>query len=467
VDRAAAIPSPSAVRRLTRGYRRRHVPRRFAEFASDVYVMLLALAMIVAAVVDSVRRLPVEPDAVRTPSAGAALAATVVLLFAGAGLLALGAVGPLSAGAAPQTWQLSAPVDRAGWLLPGLGWLLTGAAAVGATTGAVASLAVHGGLIGLAWSAGAGAVVAATVAATAVVAQARPGRGAVLAGRALLAAGLPTALLALAADRHGLATRPALAAAPARALSVAAAAVGTAGLVAATVGAVRALPRLDRAALGAGVVLAGSAAVAVVGMDPSLLFTVVQVQRLRRIGRVSPRPLRARGRIAVLLRAETRRLRRHPAALLEWAALAIAPYLAAVVLAPPLVTAARVAAGYVAVNALAGGLRTVCRSSALRRALGGTDASLRGTHLVLPAVAALAWVGLTAGAGRHLSPATTGVLVLGLTASVYRTANRQPLLHDAAWISTPAGLIPVGMILQVLRGPDLAVILAVVLAHGL
>ncbi|HEY9484008.1 MAG TPA: DUF6297 family protein, partial [Micromonosporaceae bacterium] len=222
--------------------------------------------------------------------------------------------------------------------------------------------------------------------------------------------------------------------------------------------------RLDRASLTAGAALAGSAMAATMSVDPTFLFGFVEAQRLRRTGRVRRWRMRGRGPVSAMLDAEVRRLARHRTPLLTYAAMVGLPYVCAIVLTPVPVTLVRVLAGYFAVNALAAGLRTVSRSAALRRSLGRSDDWLRGVHLVAPAVGALIFVVATAWAGRSFVPALDLALAVGLALAALRSATRRPMVYDTAWLETPLGVVPVGLITQIIRGPDLAVVLALLFA---
>jgi hypothetical protein len=232
----------------------------------------------------------------------------------------------------------------------------------------------------------------------------------------------------------------------------------------ATVRAFRRAGRLDRASLTAGAALAGSAMAATMSVDPTFLFGFVEAQRLRRTGRVRRWRMRGRGPVSAMLDAEVRRLARHRTPLLTYAAMVGLPYVCAIVLTPVPVTLVRVLAGYFAVNALAAGLRTVSRSAALRRSLGRSDDWLRGVHLVAPAVGALIFVVATAWAGRSFVPALDLALAVGLALAALRSATRRPMVYDTAWLETPLGVVPVGLITQIIRGPDLAVVLALLFA---
>lgn len=116
----------------------------------------------------------------------------------------------------------------------------------------------------------------------------------------------------------------------------------------------------------------------------------------------------------------------------------------------------------VAGDRLAGGLRLVARSSALRRTLGGTDRFLRGVHLVRPAAGVALVVGLTA-ATVPVAPLPALVSLLGALLVVHRTATRPPLdyassAHDIGLL----GPLPLGLVLQLLRGPALLAVLVAV-----
>jgi hypothetical protein len=401
-----------------------------------------------------------------------------VLVAGGALTLALRAIGPVYAGPAVQGWLLATPGDRGRWLRRRVAGLAAAAVAAGALAGLVAvAVGVHVPLVGLAASAWGvvlvGAAVTAALAMILLVRQAsdatsapaasvRPDR-VVLAGRVLVVAGGAAAAAAIAADHAGRdMADPSSTWAGAVATVVGIGALTVAAL--ATAHAFRRAGQLDRASLTAGAALAGSALAATMSVDPTFLFGFVEAQRLRRIGRVRRRRIRGRGPVSSMLDAEVRRLVRHRTPLLTYAAMVGLPYVCVIVLTPVPVTLVRVVAGYVAVNALAAGLRTVSRSAALRRSLGRSDGWLRGVHLVAPVVGALIFVVATAWAGRSFVPALDLVLAAGLALAVLRSATRPPMVYDTAWLVTPLGVVPVGLITQIIRGPDLAVVIAVLFA---
>jgi hypothetical protein len=480
VDLAASYPEPAEVRRTLRRLRRRHRHGQWADRAGDLYTIALAAVISIGLVVSSVHRVP-GGDWRATSIPGASLAclvAAAVLLAGGALTLALRAIGPVYAGPAVQTWLLATPGDRGRWLRRRVAGLAVGAVGVGAVGGLAAIAAgARLPLVGLAPAAWVVVLVAAAVTAalamTLLVRQAfdaagAPGAGGqtdgvAAAGRVLLLAGVVASAAAIIADHAGAR----IAAPSSTAVGVVATLVGIGAVAAATVATVTAFGRagqLDRASLTAGAALAGSAMAATMSVDPTFLFGFVEVQRLRRIGRVRRRRIRGRGPVSAMLDAEVRRLVRHRTPLLTSAAMVGLPYVCAIVLTPVPVTLVRVLAGYVAANALAAGLRTVSRSAALRRSLGRSDGWLRGVHLVAPAAGALIFVVATGWAGRSFQPVFDVLLAAGLALAVLRSATRPPMVYDTAWLVTPLGVVPVGLITQIIRGPDVAIVLAVLFA---
>ena len=187
------------------------------------------------------------------------------------------------------------------------------------------------------------------------------------------------------------------------------------------------------------------------------------------MGRVRSAPFRAWAlgwashfaRPWALLQAELRRQARRPAIFGVFAALGIAQYAMAVAM-PGLATSTRIIGAYLVGIQLASGLRVVCRSRGLRRALGGKDLSVRAAHLVVPAAGIAIWWLATEGAGGAQADATTLFIVPGIVAAVLRTATRPPMKYDSVPLDTPFGTIPWSLIAQLVRGPDLLALLILV-----
>jgi hypothetical protein len=148
---------------------------------------------------------------------------------------------------------------------------------------------------------------------------------------------------------------------------------------------------------------------------------------------------------------------------------------------PIWVAVAQVLAGAVAVGRLTTGLRTVSDQPGLRRMLRVDDRSLQLLHTVLPAAGAVLWMAVTApalvaagdpalagtpAAGEPALGAAVAAAVGALAAAV-RAATRPPLNYNSVVVPDVGfGATPVGLIAQVLRGADVALLLAGLLLAG-
>ena len=426
---------------------------------TDAYVVLLFVALYGWFAVAAIRDHLAAPQVAPTDP-GDRYWIAVAAVTAGAGLAwwGLRLIGPLLVTPAAQTWLVSSPVDRRAWLLPGsAGWSAASPSGRAcwrwpppspvATTGPPT-------WAGRRWPAS-------------PAGPPRPGgpsspRAPAAHARwaGLLALGLPAAGAAIAVLvvlGHAVGWSLPLPPVPLTA------GVGLALLPVAVASTVRAHRRLrvDRAALTTGAQFANAATTAAVLLDPSLLAALVESRRWRAIGLVRGRRFRAGGRFPVLLQAEVRRLSRHRGALLGWAGALLTMYAVAVAL-PSIAGPAHVVLAYLATGRLTGGLRAVSRSPGLRRSLGGNDTLLRLAHLVVPGVGATLWYLATLPALRPVPGPLDAVLLLGIVTAAFWAGTRPPMRYGGAVVNTPFAMVPVDLVRQVLRGPDLVAVLVVV-----
>ncbi|SHG99255.1 DUF6297 family protein [Streptoalloteichus hindustanus] len=469
---APAVLSARDLRQSLRTARRAaHPAKRFVGLVTDVlpYVVIVG-----GLVVQSVRRLAELSGAQvgQTHAAGGAwlLVAGLVLLLAGA-LRVLGALGPVSAGRPMLTWVLSTPVDRRGLLSTRFSAGALGSAVPGAALFTAVALTDHLPVALVAWSAVLGALVGVAMYAAMVLLEAggqaeRVSRrgSAALAGVAVLLALIPVSA-PLTGWRPDVPPAEPLLYVGVPLVAVVAAAV--------LVSAHRALGRLSRGVLGAGGDLTMVTVTSVAWMDLSLLTGTLEFRRLRRIATVRSRRGGGRG-VSVLLWSELRRLVRMPGAVAGWVALALVPYAAKVVVSSTWVLPLQLVAGALAVSRLTAGLRAINGRTGLRRMLPFGDRALRLLHCVVPVVAALVWAGATVPAvvvALDADRATAAFLLLAVAATAgagaMRSAIRPPLVYDVPTVSSPFGDLPIGLIQQVLRGPDLVVGLALLALAGL
>ncbi|HEY6744430.1 MAG TPA: DUF6297 family protein [Mycobacteriales bacterium] len=468
---AVVVPAPAAVRAYRRRVLRARGRSALRSALGATWDVLVAAAVLGGIGVQAGRRLVGGFPAHRDPAAAgtaAWLLAAVAVALLGAALRGLVAAGPLSAQPAALTWMLSAPVDRAGLLLPRFWLSAAGSLVAGAVVGAVLPLPAAGPPGTVVAGAAAGGLLALAAYGAVAAGQARPGIRWSAVGTALLVAaaagGLVVAVL-------GLAGRS-LPAVPATAVL---AAVAVLAVVAAVAGLVRAragLGRLERGTLAAGGALVAGVATSVTWLDAGLLRGVADERRWRTRATVRSRRLTGTGP-AVLVRADLRRLARRPGRLIGWAALAVVPYVVAAVAAPVWVAAGQVLAGALAVSLLTPGLRAVADQPGLRRALGLEDRQLLSLHALLPAAGAFLWAAVTApalaavagsvpgGAAGEPAVGASVAAAIGAVAAATRAATRPPVNYDAA-VSPDVGFgaAPVGLIAQLVRGADIALVLA-------
>jgi len=477
---AVSVPAARTLRRRLRRVRSAHRDTSLAGILTDVYMGVMAVAIYGTAAVTVIRRHLRLPPTASAADSGvrAALLFAAALVTAGLGWQTARSLGPLYLTGAGRYWAAGTPVDRAGWLRPALGWVVLAGAGGGALLGFLVGLvgADAGGPIAgtvtTAAAAGAGLAAATVIAQSRIglPAQARGGAGSdagairVGVGTALVGVGFAVALAVIALDAGGV--HPSLPAVPVwwcagAALLLAAAAAMTA---------LRRLGRLDAAALTGGAQLADAATLAAVFLQPAMLSDIIELRRWRRVGRVRSRPFgrppalvaahdRYR-RMWTLVHADLRRQWRRPTSAVAWAALLVVPY-ATVLLAPAAAAPVRVVAGYLATQRLCAGLRTVCRSAALRRTLGGSDRLLRGSHLVVPGIALAVWWAATAPVLGRFGQAEP-VLALGVLFACYRSASRQPTSYDGVAVDTPFGLMQPALLTQLVRGFDVLAVVALV-----
>jgi hypothetical protein len=221
-------------------------------------------------------------------------------------------------------------------------------------------------------------------------------------------------------------------------------------------------------------------ATTVTWMDTSLLRGVADERRWRDRATVHSRRLRGSGPGA-LLRADLRRFGRQPDRVVGFAAIAVVPYVVAAVADPIWVAVAQVLAGALAVGRLTAGLRTVSDQPGLRRMLRVDDRTLHVLHTALPAAGAVLWMAVTAPALVAAGdPALAGTpaagdpalgaavaAAVGALAAAVRAATRPPLNYGSVVVPDVGfGAAPVGLISQVLRGADVAVLLAGLILAG-
>jgi hypothetical protein len=475
-----AIPSSGSLRRWMRKVRRGKADRTFWQQFEDVYLILFAVAML-GATGGSVLLDLNDKVAACTSGSCSWLLDTVpyilVPLLVSTMLRALLSIGPVSASRATAFWLLATPVDRASLLRPSYRLVVTVAAVVGAL-----AAVVGWALFGAAWSTVGEAAVLTTVlllctACATVWAQqtATRSRWALrIADAVLVVAAIPALLLALRHDPAASATTETLsmltygeveAAAPAvdlRLLAIGAVAPLVAVVLVVLAG--RTLGRLSRQSVVAGGDLLQGLAGAAITLDVSLLADVVAGRHWRLKGRLKSR--RGRGSAAVaLIHREFIRVQRWPRRLVIAFALLVVPYAVAGTGYDVLVPIAAGLAGFGAVRPLMDGLRSVCRSTGLVRALGFDLRELRVIMSVVPGGFAVVWAALAQPALGSTSAAFA--VAAGMLTGAVRQASARPPSYSGPLVASPMGAIPPGLFSTPMRGFDLLLICLAPVLFGL
>ncbi len=360
------------------------------------------------------------------------------------------AVGPLATSPERGFWLLATPVDRAELLRPKVMVTFAVAAVAGAAGG---RLAAYAGTV-TPWTplAGVGAAFGVSVAATAVLTQAR-----VLPARTISTLQVlftVTAAGAAVAATVGVEVRAALPWTPVVVIAVVS--------VALAIAAMRACGRITAAELDEGADIAVAAEVSMIGMDLTVLAGVADERAWRRIGQRPTRTL-PHNRSRALIRVDVlRHVHRRSAFVVTAITLAGAWTIGGMV--SPIVAAwVQMAAVFVAAMVFSSGLRELSGNSELVGMLGADDRSLRLPLTVLPACAAAAVAMVTAPLVGWSVPALVTVVV-GSCGAAYRLRTRSPSTYDGLVLEIGVGQLPIDLIRQKLRGPDCLVLTAALLA---
>jgi len=469
-----SIPASKELRRWMRKVRRGKADRTVWQQFEDIYLVLFALAMLGATGGNVVLNLNEKSAACTSASCGWLLDTVPLILvpvLVSTMLRVLLSIGPVSASRATGFWLLATPVDRASLLRPSYRLVVVVAAVVGALA-AVVGLA----LFGAAWSAVGEAAVLTTVllictACATVWAQqiASRSRWALrIADGLLILAAIPALVLAFRASSDSSATNggsyPVLGLAPLQSEplltqgEIRLLVIGVVALVLAVALVVitaQSLDKLSRQSVVAGGELLAGMAGAAITMDVSLLADVVSGRHWRMVGRLKSR--RGRGsRVQAIIHREFLRILRWPRRLVIGFALLVVPYAVAGTGYDVLVPIAAAIAGFAATRPLMDGLRSVCRSVGLVRALGMELRDLRIAMSVVPAGFAVLWAALALPALGSWQVAFA--VAAGVLTGVVRQASARPPSYSGPLVASPMGAIPPGLFSQPLRGLDLLIL---------
>lgn len=369
----------------------------------------------------------------------------VVAIAVAAGTASTRAAGPVTCGTETEFWLLSTPVDRGAALRPRVAALLICGAIAGALAGRFATfVTTPEGRVAftcLAAALGVGAV------ALPMLVQCRvlvPAVVRVVVGLCLVA--VPGVVTVAAV---GVAVPP-----PGPLFVVGA-------WIAVAAPAVSALRRCDRIAapewrVGSDTAVGVSASFT--ALDPSLLTGVVERKAWLRIGSRRSRAL-PRRRIAALVRSDLLRHVRRPTPVLVACVALLGVVVLMSVVSPPAAVVVQLVAVFTVATIFGAGLRDVSRDPDFAVLLGTSDTYLRRALSAVPGSAAVVAGAVTGFAG-SASVASVVIVIVGGCAAAYRMRTRPPIGYDGLILETAVGQIPVDLLRQWARGPDLLVVCA-------
>ncbi|TCN48186.1 hypothetical protein EV641_118110 [Rhodococcus sp. SMB37] len=449
-DIPGPIPSVRVVQAVRRGFERTHIPRTHRE--GLIVVSVLGLYVCGGLVWWLATRPPT------------ALAESI--LFAGEGwnptwgwavfailtslsTLAARSLGPVTTVGNTAWWVLSTPVDRGGLLRARLLAALSIGALVGAVEGRLAAFigALEGWLPFTVFGMGIGIGVVAF----AVLAQCR-----VLPVWTLRATAGVFAVLGGAAAALAIAGVTV----PMTTTWIPVVVVGVL-VVSAGAAAVSCCGRIGLADMTVGSDMTAAASTSITALDLSVLTGVAEQRAWRKVAR---RPSRAlpTSRTRALICSDVLRLRRRPSSLLHVAGAVFAGWVLAAVLSPTAAAIAHLALVFAVTVAFSGGLRDLSANSGLRATLGAHDRVLRVPLMAVPAIVAAATTVLTAplvAADLLVMP----LVLVGACAAAYRVRTHPYTDYDGLILDTAVGQIPVDLIRQRMRGPDVLAVTALLL----
>ncbi|TDD26553.1 hypothetical protein E1218_13140 [Kribbella turkmenica] len=476
------IPSSRSLRRWMRTTRRRHADRSFWQVFEDVYLVLFTLAMAGASGGNVLRQL--NENAARCTSwscmqLSSHLPFILVPLLVATTLRMLLSVGPVSASRAAGFWLLATPVDRRSLLRPAYRTMIAIVAATSLLVSVIAWTLLGWPMLGIGEASLVTASLLVCVACVTVWAQQSAVRTRWtlrVADVLLIVAAIPAVWLATRSEPESeahlanvviaewTAVEPDTLLIPERTRLLLIGPACLAAVSAIVLVTARTLPKLSRTTVIAGGDLLAGLAGAASSLDISLLADVVAGRHWRLKGRARSR--RGRGsRGAALVHREFLRILRWPRRLILGFALLVVPYAIAGAGFQVLVPVAAGIAGFIAVRPLMDGLRSVCRSTGLVRALGMDLRELRVVMAVVPAGFTALWCALALPS--LADGASTFAVAAGIITGTVRQASARPPSYAGPLVASPMGAIPPGLFSQPIRGFDLLLLCLLPVLLGL
>ena len=472
------IPAtPRELKGMIRDWRRGRATKNLGEAFQDAYVVVIGALMIGAMIINVILN---AQRVVASCASVSCLSARTVLpwaAFAGAIAVALSVsrlFGPVLASAAEGFWLLDAPISRAKLLgLRLLAAVLVAFLGGGAMGALVSALTGSGQTEVIIWS----TATALSAAAAVAFAAAQQGIerhlltrvftylfGAIAIGALMLVVGVAASWVQLD-FAGGLGSQLGLIM------------IGFSGavLVASFVLARIRLGRIHRTRLLSGGALVSGISGAFFALDVGLARDIVVARRAMEIGHV--RPVRGRGLgLEAIIWREWQRIRRFPQPLLLVGGTTVVPYAADALGMGSLASVFAALALFGATIPLLGGLRVLTRTGGLARCLPFSLARIKLASITVPAIVVAVWTvsvapafaGFSGTSQRTLSDAVLMAVATGsagLLAAI-RWTQAKGVDFGAPMIATQAGAFPPGLMTNLFRGFDVALLITAPMLLG-
>jgi hypothetical protein len=470
--------TPRELKGMIRDWRRGRATKNLVEAIQDAYVVVIGALMIGAMIINVIVNAQRVVASCTTISCLSARTVLPWAAFAGAVAVTLSVsrlFGPVLASAAEGFWLLDAPISRAkllgARLIAAVVVAFLGGAAIGAV---VSALTGSGSTEVVIWS----AATALSAAAAVAFAAAQQGIDRHRLSRiftylfGLLAVAALMLVVGVAAGWAQLGFAGELG--PQLGLIM----IGFSGavLLASAVLARLRLRQIRRARLLSGGALVSGLSGAFFALDIGLARDIVVERRAIEIGHVTPARGRGLGLSAIIWR-EWQRLRRFPQPLLVVAATTVVPYASDALGMGSLSSVFAALALFGATIPLLGGLRVLTRTKGLARTLPFSVAQIKLASIAVPAIVVAIWTISVApafagfnGAVPQRSLGEAGLMAAatgsaGLLAAI-RWTQAKGVDFGAPMIATQAGAFPPGLLTNLFRGFDVALVITAPMLLG-
>ena len=463
--------TPRELKGLVKHWRSGRATKKLSEALFDGYVILFGVIVVGAMIVNVVLQ---AQQVISSCNSGACVSGRTVLPWAAFALATAGALtvsrlfGPVLASAAEGFWMLDAPIKRSAMLRARLAGITVSVGVIGFVLGGLVSA-----LTGSSWTRIVVWGVATGVAAAASVAFAAAQQGAehsLLTKLATYLFGLigVLALLLVIAVAAGWLSLDL----PADfGLELGLGLLGGALLVlivGSVVGGLR-LGRIRRSILTSGGSLVSGISGAFFALDLGLVRDIVVERRAMEIGHVRSTPGRSIGIQSIVWR-ELQRLRRAPQPLIGVLVVLVVPYAADALGMGQLAPVFSALGLFGSMIPLFGGLRVFTRTPGLARCMPFSTLAVKRASVAVPAVIALIWAVASTPAFVGFGPTADrrdvftaffvaiATAAAGFLAAVRWTTAKGPDFSKPA-ISTNAGAVPPGLMTNIFRGFDMALLI--------